>query len=217
MTGFERLKEICRVACHERKACQPGFEALLKAESVPEILAVWKLNWSDIYDSKFADIMAENIRDIYAELGDEFRRCGIYVNEDSDTGLVIISTPDAVIHVGGDAKAYVFTAAEVMATDNAQVYCRAEGSDITLSGHTYGNIKAGTVKVKDFSEAKGGGVFHTYNAARVMVTDGTVIDHGHRMIAVDGDTQVYSDAIRYIELGGHSHQYPLYEYNSNEQ
>ena len=216
MTGFERLKEICRSAAHERNACKEGFADLMQTKSVGGIMQVWKDNWDDVYESKYADIMVREIADVYAELHDDFRRSGVYVNEDSDMGLVIVSNPDNPIQVGGTAKVYVFTDAEVTATDNAQVYCRADGAHIILKGHAYGNMKAGMVEVTDFAEAKGSGRFHTFNAAEVAVSSGKVIDHGHRRIAAYGGTRVYSDATRGIELGGQSRQYPLNEYNPDE-
>lgn len=217
MNGFERLKEICRVACHERNACKDGFEALLKTGSVADILAVWKANWEDVYESKYADIMVENITSVYQELQDEFRASGVFVNEDSDKGLVIVSNPTGPLRFGGTAHVYIFTAADVTATENAQVYCRAEGSHIILQGHSFGKFKAGEVTVKEFAEASGNGVFHTYNAADVAVSSGKVIDHGHRRIAAYGGTEVYSDAVRNIILGGQARQFPLSDYKPEEK
>ena len=109
METFDELKEICRRACHERNACKPGFEALMQADSIPAILAVWRQNWDDIFSSKFADVMAEHIAGVYATAGDEFRSARFYVNEPSERGIVIISGATEPIAVGGTAKAYIFS------------------------------------------------------------------------------------------------------------
>lgn len=216
MDGFERLKEICRVACHERNACKPGFEALMKTESINGILNVWKANWQDIFDSKFADIMVANIVSVYQEMRSDFVLGGVFVNESTESGLLIVSDAKEKIFAGGSAKVYVFTPSEVEATDNAQVYCRAEGSRIVLRGHSYGYIDAGEVEVRDFAHLQGSFTAHTYNASETVVKSGTVIDHGHRRIVAYGGSRVYSDATRNITLSEQSRQYPLNEYSSHE-
>lgn len=213
MTDFEKLKEICRVACHERNACKPGFEALMQAENIPQIMRVWRDNWDDIFKSKFSDVMVDNITKMYATAKDEFNASDVWVNEPSERGLVIISNATEPITVGGTARAYLFTAAEVTATDNAQVYCRTAGSKITLRGHAYcGSEHRDTdVKVYNFSKAQGQMRCTTYNAAEVIIQGGTLCDHGHRRIAAYGGTKVYSDTAKGIELGGQSRLYTLAE------
>jgi hypothetical protein len=195
MNEFERLKEICRVACHERGACRPGFEALMQADSIPAILAVWRHNWDDIFSSKFADVIVEHIAGVYATAGDEFRSARFFVNEPSERGIVIISGATEPIAVGGTAKAYIFSPAEVTATENAQVYCRTAGSRIILRGHSYAHVdsKDTCLEVREFASASGTMTCHTYNAAEVMIAGGTLIDHGHRRITASATATVIKD------------------------
>lgn len=214
MNSFERLKEICRVACHERNACESGFKALMNAETIPQILTVWRQNWDDVYKSKFSDIMAANIVSVFEESRDIFHANEVYVNEPAEKGLLIISSPQQTVEVSGRAHAYLFTAAEVTARGNAQVYCRYNGAVVTLHDHAYGKFEAGTAHVYDFASANG--MFqecHTYNAAQVTVNSGKVIDHGHRRITVY-DGNVFSDHTRNIEIDGQTRLYPLSEYNN---
>lgn len=150
MTDFERLKEICRVACHERNACRPGFEALMRAETVGDILQVWRQNWQDIYQSKFADVMAGHIVEMGTRLRREFRRNDVFVNESSDRGLVIVCRPKQAVRVGGRAQCYVFgDSGTIEAADHAQVYCRNSGVRIVLRGYAYGRLEAGSADIGD--------------------------------------------------------------------
>lgn len=226
MTDFEQLKEICRVACHERNACKPGFEALMQTESIPQIMQVWKANWDDVFRSRYADIMVKKLTEVEPSMIAEFRKGGVYVNEDREDGYIIISNPTEPVNIGGTARAYIFTTAEVTATENAQVYCRTAGSKITLRGHAYCHCdsRETEVTVYNFAKAEGQMRCTTYNAAEVVIQGGTLCDHGHRRIAAYGGTRVYSDATKGIELGGQSRQYPLAEYpnadknaNKNEE
>lgn len=201
MTDFEQLKEICRVACHERNACKEGFSALMQTESIVQIMQVWKANWDDVFRSRYSDIMVKRLVELSPSALDEMRKGGVFVNEDSEHGYVIISNPEKPVSVGGTARAYIFTPAEVTATDNAQVYCRTAGSKITLRGHAYCHCESRDtmVMVYNFAKAEGQMECHTYNAAEVMIQGGTLCDHGHRRIAAYGDTKVYSDATKGIE------------------
>lgn len=141
MTDFDRLKEVCRLACHERGACRTGFEALLRAETTAELMQVWRQNWQDIYQSRFSDVMADRIAEFSRceELRREMRRADVFVNESSERGLVIVSGAESEVRVGGTAKCYVFGDAPVriVAADHAQVYCRNRQAEITLRGKAY--------------------------------------------------------------------------------
>lgn len=213
MTDFEQLKEICRRACHERSACKDGFAALMQTETIPQIMQVWKDNWDDVFRSRYSDIMVHRLTELNPSAMDEMRKGGVYVNEDREDGYVIVSNPDRPISVGGTARAYLFTAAEVTATDNAQVYCRTSGVKVTLRGHAYCHSEArdAEVTVYNFAHAEGQMQCTTYNAAEVVIQGGTLVDHGHRRIAAYGGTRVYSDATKGIEIGGQAMKYPMAE------
>lgn len=219
MTDFEQLKEICRVACHERNACKEGFSALMQTESIPQIMQVWKANWDDVFRSRYSDIMVKRLTELSPSTIEEMRNGGVYVNEDSERGYVIICNSDRPVSVGGTARAYIFTPAEVTATENAQVYCRTEGSKITLREHAYAHVenKGTSVEVYNFAKADGVMQCNIHNAAEVVMQGGVVCDYGHRRIAAYGGTKVYSDATKGIELGGQSRKYPLSEHpNAND-
>lgn len=211
MSNFDELKEICRVACHERNACKSGFEALMQAESIREILAVWRQNWQDIFQSKFAEVMVKNIVNVYATSKDEFNAADVYVNEHSERGLVIVCGAEEPVFVGGTAKAYIFTPSYVTATDNAQVYCRTAGSTIILKGHSHAGIENAdtNVEVREFATANGSMTCQTWQAAEVSIGYGTVTDYGHRRIIASGGAVVFSNAIKGIELSGDAVQHPI--------
>jgi len=80
MDGFNDLKEICRMACHERQACKPGFEAMLLAENTAQMMQVWRQNWNDIYSSKFADLMPQVVAGLSRQLIQEMRQADVFVN-----------------------------------------------------------------------------------------------------------------------------------------
>ena len=156
MESFEELKAVCNAACHERHACRQGFEAMLLAETTAELMHVWRQNWNDIYESKYADIMTAKIATVSGKLKRDMRRSDVFVNESSDRGLVIVCRPVRPVSVGGRAKCYVFGGdASVTATDHAQVYCRSKGVKIILRGYASAKIEAGDCEIFDRSFLKG--------------------------------------------------------------
>ena len=60
MTPFEILKTTCTKACHDRHACAEGYRAMLATENISQLMAVWRANWEDIVESKYADIVTED-------------------------------------------------------------------------------------------------------------------------------------------------------------
>jgi hypothetical protein len=214
MTNFERLKEICRKACHERNACKPGFEALMQTNSVAGILNVWRDNWQDVYESKYADIMANEIASVYADMRDDFIANNVFVNEPTDKGLLIVSVPYAAVSqqpitVSGTAKCYIFGSGSVIAKDNAEVYCRDEEGHVTLTDHSQGYFKAGQIEIRNYAKANGSFTGHCYNAAYIILRGGSLVDHGHLEISAWNDAAVYSNSHKKIELHGNARLLPI--------
>ena len=214
MTNFERLKEICRKACHERNACKPGFEALMQTNSVASILNVWKDNWQDVYESKFADIMANEIASVYADMRDDFNANNVFVNEPTDKGLLIVSVPSAAtklqpITVSGTAMCYIFGSGSVTAKDNAEVYCRDEEGQVTLTDHSQGYFKAGQIEIRNYAKANGSFTGHCYNAAYIVLRGGSLVDHGHLEISAWNDAVIYSNTHKKIDLHGNARLLPI--------
>ena len=81
MTPFHQLKEICTTACHTRHACAEGYRAMLATENISQLMAVWRANWEDIVESKYADIINDRLPSLYPTLRAEMNAAGIYVNE----------------------------------------------------------------------------------------------------------------------------------------
>jgi hypothetical protein len=210
MTDFEQLKEICRKACHERNACKPGFEAMLKAEDIGQMMQVWRENWEDLYESKYADILPQYIDDAYATFGEEMRQSGVYVNEDAGDGLLIVANPGKPIRAYGTADCYIFGVAEVTGEDNAKVHARTDEATVTLTGYSQGFFKAGRAEIRNFSKAQGFFDGDCYDAAYVILRGGTLRDHGHREIMAWGsEATVYSNTHQKIELYDGAQLLPL--------
>lgn len=181
---YEQFMKECKAACHERHACQEGYEMLLRSESVPEILMTVVRNWDDVWRSKYSDIVAENVTRWFEGLEQEFHAAGFFVNEETAKGIAVVSHPDRVLRFGGRAKVYVFGKAHVIAMDDAQVYCRNAESEIELYDQAYGKIDAGRVSAHNWATVESHQECTCHNHTTVYAYGGVLNDHGHRRLSV---------------------------------
>ena len=148
MTPFETLKAACTQACHDRHACVEGYRAMLAAENVSQLMAVWRANWEDLVESKYADILNERMPELYQSLKREMNKAGIYVNECPKVApefvLVIVTDTDSVVQVFDYAKRYVLGSANVWACAHSQVYSEKSAAAYNIvKQHTCGLSSTG--------------------------------------------------------------------------
>lgn len=210
MTPFEILKDICNAACHDRHACAEGYRAMLATENVSQLMAVWRANWEDIVESKYADIINDRLSAIYPTLRKEMNAAGIYANECPKMAqkfvLVLVTDYDHVVDINGYARCYVLGKATVRAWDHSQVYSdRCDKAQIELYDHAYGHISKGLVIANNAS--------HLWTAADAVLQGSVTCEaHGgsikalsYRKLDAYGDTMVHTTSERNITLYGNAH------------
>lgn len=212
MTPFDQLKQICTAACHSRHACAEGYCAMLAAQNVSQLMAVWRENWEDLVESKYADIINEQLPTLYLDptLRAEMNAAGIYVNECPQTApeyvLVIVTDFDRIVEINDYAKCYVLGKAYVRAWDHSQVYSeKNEKAIITLYDYAYGHVSKGKTVALGHSR-----LWTSTNAA----LNGSVTCEAHggelrvsSYLKIDayGDTKVFSKTDCNITLYGNAH------------
>lgn len=205
MTVFDQLKNICTSACHDRHACVEGYRAMLATENISQLMSVWRANWEDLVESKYADIINDRLPALYPTLRKEMNAAGIYVNECPKTApefvLVLVTDYDYIIDINDYARCYILGNAVVRAWDHSQVYSsRCNEACIELHDHAYGHI------CKGWTQA--------FAAARLWTSTDAVLNgcvtceaHGgtikalsYRKLEAYGDTKVHATSERNITL-----------------
>lgn len=209
MTPFEILKTICTHACHDRHACAEGYRAMLATENISQLMAVWRSNWEDIVESKYADIINDRLPALYPTLRAEMNAAGIYVNEcpliAPEYVLVIVTDHDGIVDINDYAKCYVLGKAWVRAWDHAQVYSeKNDRAIIMLYDYSYGHVSKGKTFANDHSR-----LWTSTNAAlNGSVTcetyGGEIRASSYLKIEAYGDTKVFSKTDRNITLFGNA-------------
>ena len=214
MTPFHQLKEICTTACHTRHACAEGYRAMLATENISQLMAVWRANWEDIVESKYADIINDRLPSLYPTLRAEMNAAGIYVNECPKTApefvRVLVTDFDYLVEIHDYAKCYILGNAVVRAWDHSQVYSdRCDESIIELYDHAYGHVGKGRVQARNSSQLWTAADAVLYGGVTCEAHGGTVKALAYRKLEASGDTEVYAASERNIVLSGNATIHPL--------
>lgn len=209
MTPFHQLKEICTTACHERHACAEGYRAMLATENISQLMAVWRANWEDIVESKYADIINDRLPAAYPTLRKEMNAAGIYVNECPKMApefvRVLVTDCDRIVDIYDYAKCYVLGEATVRAWGHSQVYNdRCDESIIELYDHAYGHVEKGRVQARNFSQLWTSADAVLNGSVTCEAHGGTVKALSYRKLEAYGDTKVYATSERNITLYGNA-------------
>lgn len=214
MTPFELLKTACTQACHDRHACAEGYRAMLATENISQLMAVWRANWEDIVESKYADIINDRLPSLYPTLRAEMNAAGIYVNEcpkhAPEFVLAIVTDYDYLVEIHDYAKCYILGNAVVRAWDHSQVYSdRCDEATIELYDHAYGHVGKGWVKARNAAQLWTSADAVLNGSVICEAHGGTVKAYSYRKLEAYGDTQVYAASERNITLGGNATIHPL--------
>ena len=214
MTPFELLKTACTHACHDRHACAEGYRAMLAAENVSQMMAVWRSNWEDIVESKYADIINDRLPAAYPTLRKEMNAAGIYVNECPKLApefvLVLVTDCDYLVEIHDYAKCYILGNAVVRAWDHSQAYSdRCDEATIELYDHAYGHVGKGWVQARNSSQLWTAADAVLNGSVTCEAHGGTVKALAYRKLEVYGDTQVYANSERNITLYENATIHPL--------
>ena len=210
MTPFEILKDICNAACHDRHACAEGYRAMLATDNVCQLMAVWRANWEDIVESKYADIINDRLSGLYPTLRKEMNAAGIYVNECPKTApkfvLVLVTDYDYIVDINDYARCYVLGEATVRAWDHSQVYSdRCNEATIELYDHAYGHISKGFVTANNASSLWTATDAVLQGSVTCEAHGGNIKALSYRKLNAYGDTKVHAQSERNITLYGNAH------------
>ena len=209
MTPFELLKTACTQACHDRHACAYGYRAMLAAENISQMMAVWRANWDDIVESKYADIINDSLPAAYPTMRKEMNAAGIYVNECPKVAQefvrVLVTDFDCIVDIHDYARCYVLGKANVRAWDHSQVYSdRCDKAIIELYDHSYGHVGKGHVQAGNHSQLWTAADAVLNGSVMCEAHGGTVKAYAYRKLEASGDTQVYAASERNIWLFGNA-------------
>lgn len=211
MKVFDQLKDICITACHDRHACAEGYRAMLAAQNVSQLMAVWRENWEDLVESKYADIINDQLPALYLDptLKSEMNAAGIYVNECPQTApeyvLVIVTDYIPIVDIYDYAKCYVLGNSTVCAWGHSQVYSeKNEKAVIALYDYAYGHASKGLALAFGHSRLWTSTNAALNGSATCEAHGGEIRASSYLKIEAYGDTKVFCKTDRNITLFGNA-------------
>lgn len=199
---YTQLKQRAKEQIRANGACKQGYHDLLKAEDIGQFAGVLRKYRSEML-SKFKDSTLAILEEFYPANKETFNRIGIYYNEDSETGTVIVNNAgETAIHVGGDADCHAYGTSHIAASWSARVYAH---NTVEVYATNQAHVQLFDVAIAhayDRSQVDGNGTntIYAYDASTVNAGGSTVVHAtSWNRIATFGEAVVYAPTKRKIK------------------
>ena len=195
----QRFKTLCVNILAQSGNCQESQHAFKSTQSIPDMCEAWRKYWHVlITDLSYHLIYA--FKAVYPEFKADINQGGIFYNEDSPTGTVLVGDTDEEIHLYSSRKIYVLGKAHVILHNAATALVMNEGCKIELLNGSKATIKAGYGIARNYSHLVTGSEAESYDQSVVFITDGTLHDHGHQKINAFGTAVIDTFTNRLIDV-----------------
>lgn len=195
----QRFKTLCVNILAQSGNCQESQHAFKSTQSIPEMCEVWRKYWHGLI-TEVPQQVIDAFRAVYPEFKTDINQGGIFYNEDSSTGTVLVGDTDEEIHLYSSRKIYVLGKAHVILHNAATALVMNEGCKVELLDGSKATIKAGYGIARNYAHLVTCKEAECYDQSVVFMTDGTLHDHGHQKINAFGTAMIDTFTHRLIDL-----------------
>lgn len=199
--NFDKLKKAGIDDLKANHVCKESFEDVLSAPNIGILCKVIKKYWGDalgVYRGMFLGWFQCH----YSDNREDFNRFGLYLNEDADSGRVVITDGDGYVFTGtakvwmfGNSKATGTQRSKFIVRDNSHVRLTDSASAELFDDSTA--IAESKSTVKTFANSR----VECYDLANVYAGgQSSVIGYSWNKIFATGDAKVYAPILRKIQL-----------------
>uniref|UniRef100_UPI003FF0E967 hypothetical protein n=1 Tax=Prevotella sp. TaxID=59823 RepID=UPI003FF0E967 len=139
-------------------------------------------------------------RDFYPDYKNEINAAGIFYNEDSPTGNVLIGDSTETIHLYHAHTAYILGNARVVLHNIASALVMNPDCHVELRDFSRATVKEGHAVARNQSRLTTNVSAECYDMSVVNITAGTLTDHGHRAVYAFGNAVVNSFTRQFISI-----------------
>lgn len=195
----QRFKTLCVHILAQSGNCQESQHAFRSTQSIPEMCEAWRKYWHGLI-TEVPQQVIDAFKAVYPEFKADINQGGIFYNEDSPTGTVLVGDTDEEIHLYSSRKIYVLGKAHVILHNSATALIMNEGCKIELLDGSKATIKAGYGIARNYAHMVTGSEAECYDQSVVFITDGILHDHGHKKINAFGTALIDTFTHRLIDL-----------------
>ena len=199
MDKSEKFKALCISILAQSGNCQESQLAFRGTVSIQQMCAAWHKYWHGMITEVPQQVMAA-FRDFYPDYKSELNAAGIFYNEDSPTGNVLIGDSTETIHLYHAHTAYILGNARVVLHNTASALVMNPDCHIELRDFSRATVKEGHAVARDHSRLTTNDSAECYDMSVVNITAGTLTDHGHRAIYAFGNSVVNSFTRQFISI-----------------
>lgn len=194
-----RFKKLCIGILAQSGNCQASQHDFGETSTIKEMCEAWHKYWHGMITEVPLQVV-QAFHDFYPDFKAEINAAGIFYNEDSRTGYVLVGDSDEPIHLSFARTAYILGEAHVVLHNQASALAMNAGCKIELLDNSRATIKEGYAIARNNSYLITSHQAECYDRAVVRITDGILQDHGHREIYAYGSATVNSFTSRLITL-----------------
>lgn len=194
-----RFKQLCIGILAQSGNCEASRHDFGMTSSIKEMCEAWHKYWHGMITEVPSQVV-QAFHDFYPDFKAEINAAGIFYNEDSRTGYVLVGDSDEPIHLSFARTAYVLGKAHVVLHLNASALAMNPDCKIELLDGSRATIKEGYAIARNHAQLTTGCNAECYDQSIVRITDGNLLDYGHRNIYAYGKATINSFTSRLIEL-----------------
>lgn len=199
MEKSEKFKALCIAILAQSGNCQESQLAFRGTESIQQMCAAWHKYWHGMITEVPQQVMAA-FRDFYPDYKSEINAAGIFYNEDSPTGNVLIGDSTETIHLYHAHTAYILGNARVVLHNIASALVMNPDCHVELRDFSRATVKEGHAVARNQSRLTTNVSAECYDMSVVNITAGTLTDHGHRAVYAFGNAVVNSFTRQFISI-----------------
>ncbi len=196
---FQRLKALNIEVLSQSGNCEASQQMFGAATCARDLCEAWYKYWFGLV-TEVPKQVSEAFALMYDEIKDEVNAAGIFYNEDSPSGYIIVGDSEEPIHLYTARHAYVLGNAHVVLHGNAHAIGMSDDCTIELLDSSTATIDNGYGIARDNSDLTTKSNAECHKAARVRITNATLKDNGHSRIMAFGTAKVVSFTDRLINL-----------------
>lgn len=194
-----RFKTLCVNILAQSGNCQESQHAFKSTQSIPDMCEAWRKYWHGLI-TEVPQQVIDAFKSVYPEFKADINQGGIFYNEDSPTGTVLVGDTDEDIHLYSSRKIYVLGKAHVVLHNAATALVMNEGCKVELLDGSKATIKAGYGIARNYAHLVTCQEAECYDQSVVFMTDGTLHDHGHQKINAFGTALIDTFTNRLMDL-----------------
>lgn len=196
---FQRLKDVNIAILAQSGNCEASQQMFGAAQCVKDLCDAWYKYWTGLV-SEVPQQVIDAFASMYPEIRDDVNASGIFYNEDSPSGYVIIGDNDIPVNLYTARHAYILGKAHVRLHGTAHATAMNNDCTVELLDSSTATVEKGHGIARGHSTLTTTQDAECYNSSKVRITDATLTDNGHSAIYAFGHAKVKTFTDKLITL-----------------